>query len=128
MRPFKILDILFAYYIVIRGNLGGSAVECSSLYFPVVARKGSERIIFMRRDLMYSLVKKRNIWNPDLTREKLYSAHASEVFSLPLKKFVFPSLKRCEKLYVKMNASKTACSRNTRISSENAYPDLVIWV
>ena len=30
MRPFKILDILFAYYIVIRGNLGGSAVECSS--------------------------------------------------------------------------------------------------
>ena len=68
MRPFKILDILFAYYIVIRGNLGGSAVECSSLYLSVVARKGSERIIFMRRDLMYSLVKKRNIWNPDLTR------------------------------------------------------------
>ena len=57
MRPFKILDILFVYYVAIRGNLGGSAVECSSRYLSVVARKGSERIIFMRRDLMYSLVK-----------------------------------------------------------------------
>ena len=66
MHLFKRFDILFVYHVTIRGNLGDRAMERRSLYLPILARKRSERI--MGRDLMYSLVKKRNVWDPDLIR------------------------------------------------------------